>query len=369
MDMKTILGKLSALTSESLAMTGGSFKPGQGETAVDKQKCVSCGRTIQGRPRTTEDGDPICQACDDHYAIGGAGEHELDEDKMCETCGKPMEQCECMRESEHEEELDEVARNPYAIGMAQAMKQTGDEPPLEKSTIKKAHKIAKSIDQDQEELEEADRDKADGDEADGVKAVDRKTGKEYDPREEFDRLMSDPETAAQFKRMKYREEKELKESQCSQCHQDPCVCEEGIYESELADLRRLAECGDWMMGQAKPQTLDKMNVTTNMDSATGNQTVTVSAEGDSAQELLRILQMAGVATVAPAVMSQEMSEELANEPAPNTLDTATLMNQGEDLNRVKGQYNGDRARDNSMSMEESVARLAHNLAARFRSGK
>lgn len=33
----------------------------------------------------------------------------------------------------------------YAIGMAQAKKITGDEPPLEKSTIKKAHDIAKSI--------------------------------------------------------------------------------------------------------------------------------------------------------------------------------------------------------------------------------
>ena len=37
------------------------------------------------------------------------------------------------------------ARNPYAIGMAKAQELTGDTPPLEKSTIKKAHKIAKAI--------------------------------------------------------------------------------------------------------------------------------------------------------------------------------------------------------------------------------
>jgi len=43
-------------------------------------------------------------------------------------------------------EIDEAkSRSPYAIGMAQAMKSTGDTPPLEKSTIKKAHEIAKSI--------------------------------------------------------------------------------------------------------------------------------------------------------------------------------------------------------------------------------
>ena len=39
----------------------------------------------------------------------------------------------------------EEARNPYAIGMAQAMKSTGDKPPLKKSTINKAHKIADAI--------------------------------------------------------------------------------------------------------------------------------------------------------------------------------------------------------------------------------
>lgn len=43
-------------------------------------------------------------------------------------------------------EIEEaMSRSPYAIGMSQAMKSTGDKPPLEKSTIKKAHNIAKSI--------------------------------------------------------------------------------------------------------------------------------------------------------------------------------------------------------------------------------
>jgi len=37
------------------------------------------------------------------------------------------------------------AKNKYAIGMAAAMKATGDKPPLEKSTITKAHKIADKI--------------------------------------------------------------------------------------------------------------------------------------------------------------------------------------------------------------------------------
>jgi hypothetical protein len=47
-----------------------------------------------------------------------------------------------------------VVANPYAIGMSQAMKSTGDTPPLEKATINKAHEIAKSIMKKEETEEE-----------------------------------------------------------------------------------------------------------------------------------------------------------------------------------------------------------------------
>jgi len=41
--------------------------------------------------------------------------------------------------------VQEAVKEPYAVGMAQAMKSTGDEPPLKKSTITKAHDIAKAV--------------------------------------------------------------------------------------------------------------------------------------------------------------------------------------------------------------------------------
>jgi hypothetical protein len=44
--------------------------------------------------------------------------------------------------------LEKKAQSPYAIGMAKAMQMKGDTPPLEKSTIKKAHDIAKAIKKD-----------------------------------------------------------------------------------------------------------------------------------------------------------------------------------------------------------------------------
>lgn len=53
-----------------------------------------------------------------------------------------------------ETELGEKT-NPYAIGMAAAEKSTGDRPPLKKSTIIKAHRIAKKIEA-KEEVEELD---------------------------------------------------------------------------------------------------------------------------------------------------------------------------------------------------------------------
>src|SRR6056300_631037 len=47
--------------------------------------------------------------------------------------------------------MNEKVDNPYAVGMSQAMKAKNDKPPLKKSTITKAHDIAKSIEKDQKE--------------------------------------------------------------------------------------------------------------------------------------------------------------------------------------------------------------------------
>src|SRR5210317_1549589 len=55
------------------------------------------------------------------------------------------------------EDIKEAVDNPYALGMAVAKKMKNDEPPLKKSTITKAHDIAKSIAKDdkKEEVTEA----------------------------------------------------------------------------------------------------------------------------------------------------------------------------------------------------------------------
>ena len=51
-------------------------------------------------------------------------------------------------------EKSEAVDNPYAIGMAAAMKATGDKPPLKKSTITKAHDIADKVKKEEVDITE-----------------------------------------------------------------------------------------------------------------------------------------------------------------------------------------------------------------------
>lgn len=136
-----------------------------------------------------------------------------------------------------------------------------------------------------------------------------------------------------------------------------------LYEADadLARMKQMKECWEPM---AAPQASD-MNVTTNLDSKTGNKTVTVTADGAGAEDLMKILTMAGIA-VAPAPVVA-VGEQLANEPAPATLDAQTqLVDLSGGPNAPHGQYNPDRGRDNSMTMmDEAVNQLAIKLKTKF----
>jgi hypothetical protein len=166
----------------------------------------------------------------------------------------------------------------------------------------------------------------------------------------------------------YVELSEAKECNCA----GPCDCKKNSLE-EMRQLAGLTECGEMYepMPAAQPTELQKskMTVTTSMDSEAGTKQVTVSAEGEGADELIRVLQMAGV-SVAPG-SSNTIVDEVANEPAPQTLDSKSmLLDLSGGPNAPHGQYNPDRARDNSMSMMgEAVDRLAARLQARFNSQK
>lgn len=74
-----------------------------------------------------------------------------------------------------EQEIAEKAANPYAVGMKAAMDYTGDKPPLKKSTINKAHEIAKAVEKN--EAIEWDPDSRSEREVSHWNIVHRKTGK------------------------------------------------------------------------------------------------------------------------------------------------------------------------------------------------
>ena len=78
--------------------------------------------------------------------------------KELDKAGKPLGQMTGAEKKSFFNKIDkmhkgknEAVNNPYAVGMAAAMKSKDDKPPLKKSTITKAHDIAKSIEKDQKE--------------------------------------------------------------------------------------------------------------------------------------------------------------------------------------------------------------------------
>ncbi len=133
--------------------------------------------------------------------------------------------------------------------------------------------------------------------------------------------------------------------------------------AELDQLKKMMECWGPM---AAPQA-SGMNVTTNVDSKTGNKTVTVTADGEGAEDLMQILAMAGIAITPAPVAATPVGEQVANEPAPQTLDAQTqLVDMAGGPNAPHAQYNPDRARDNSMAIvDEAVNNLAAKLRAKF----
>ena len=64
--------------------------------------------------------------------------------------GKPVDKVQAQKIL-NMKEAAKKPRSPYAVGMAKAMELTGDTPPLKKSTITKAHEIARSIQKDLKE--------------------------------------------------------------------------------------------------------------------------------------------------------------------------------------------------------------------------
>ena len=94
-----------------------------------------------------------CQECDGTGTMLGPnnGMDDMEEDLDLKKMEKELDNASKMHKGQadrirkHLKKMKSEENDAYAIGMAQAMKSTGDKPPLKKSTIKKAHKIADAV--------------------------------------------------------------------------------------------------------------------------------------------------------------------------------------------------------------------------------
>jgi hypothetical protein len=122
----------------------------------------------------------------------------------------------------------------------------------------------------------------------------------------------------------------------------------------------IAECFDTAMGQQEQES--GMSINTNADSRTGRKTVTVTADGEAANELMAILKMAGLGGG-----QQEVEEEYSNEPNPQTADAHTqlvTMSSGTQTMKKHGYQQGD----NPLAMQEQVQvqKMTARLQSKFK---
>lgn len=167
---------------------------------------------------------------------------------------------------------------------------------------------------------------------------------------------------------------------------------------DLQESQQLDECGmdsgsmSPMSGEMHREDSGNLNVSSNFDSRTGRRSLTVSAEGEQAEELAQILKLSGMIgdgvdhkhpdsmsvvgsmdaegaeDLARMLRHSGVSESYVNEPDETVESTKKILDQGNDLNRKKGQH-ADKPRlgDNPRATEEDkiVESLEQKLWAEF----
>lgn len=119
---------------------------------------------------------------------------------------------------------------------------------------------------------------------------------------------------------------------------------------------QLEECYDGAMRQEQESGL---SINASNDTRTGNKSLTVTASGESADELAKLLQLSGLAgghsSMEPEIeVHDSMGEEYANEPNVEVQGLEPQIQQGTDLNRPKTMHKHSyRQGDNPMAMREA----------------
>ena len=274
--------------------------------------------------------------------------------------------------------VDEKAKNPYAIGMAQAMKSTGDKPPLEKSTITKAHHIAKSIEKNEGEIDENMTRQHFQYVADTLKQIE-------DPikRAEYAKHHSaifqhfnpnfDNAKFLQAAGVNEVEEGRVKdwlmdlESDAVTMTREEFIKKHGRSQAHVWD--RVQKQEKEMEG--KEMKKDKMN-----------ESIVIATDNpEEASMMMQILKLAGVQPVSQNMINQpaatddvQADEAYANTPKEKYSDIKAAIPNGTDLNREKGAYIKAAGGDNPIAIkmgesEITEEELSNSLRAQYESFK
>ena len=286
--------------------------------------------------------------------------------------------------------VDEKVKNPYAIGMAAAMKSTGDTPPLKKSTITKAHDIAKGVEKNEGEMDESMTRQHFQYVADTLKNIEDVTKRaeyaqhhsaifqHFNPRFDHDKFMQAAgvytvskgenteapvgnEDAANTKELESQLEKlEMKyNAQMANAYAgDPAETEE-----EIAKIEK--QLGKTHEG--KKMKKNKMN-----------ESVVIATDTPAeASMMMQLLQLAGVKPVDQSMLNQpevKADEDYANTANVKVSDIKAATPNGTDMNREKGTYPVASGGDNPMGKkmgesEITEQELSNSLRSQYESFK
>ena len=182
------------------------------------------------------------------------------------------------------------------------------------------------------------------------------------------------------------DEAEDKEEKCDDCNKpvDDCECDDHDHDDDDKDEKKkvdesLQECYDQAMGQMQQQE-SGMNISSNMDTKTGSQSLTVTAQGEAADQLAQLLKLSGLVGGAGkgGEVEVSMEEEYANAPQTQMQGIDAQLQQGNDLNRQKATYpkvaGGDNPMQRAIAAMEAKAQadlenLEHQLMEQLNSLK
>ena len=274
--------------------------------------------------------------------------------------------------------VDEKAKNPYAIGMAQAMKSTGDTPPLKKSTITKAHDIAKSIEKNEGEIDESMSRQHFQYVADTLKQIE-------DPikRAEYAKHHS---AIFQHFNPNFDNAKFMKAAGVTEAEMEEGKVKDWLMDMESDAVNMTREEFIKKHGQSQAHVWDRVKKQEKemegkeMKKDKMNESVVIATDSpEEASMMMQLLKLAGVQPVSQNMINQpaadvQADENYANTPNEKYSDIKAVIPNGTDLNREKGAYIKAAGGDNPMAIkigeaEISEEHLSNSLRAQYESFK